>query len=349
MHSTPHHARERPVDFLKRLIRSLAQAGKEIALALCFLVGCLIVIIVLERFGVSSNLFTLEVKITMNAWDWEADRQARAEQALAGMLPERSRYRVHEIEPPPGSEFQQTLIAEIEIRQISAQFTAIDVFFDLNQAVIGPRGASSSEIVQSEGPGPLWGAFMTHLILLPWLVIRLGFLAPDSPPARPLLPAGLNRGQVVGRCLIAGIALGVLIPMCFTGAERLGLLHFSGHMPSLESLGVSPGLLVPAALLIALAGAAEEAFFRGLLLRRFVRNGLPMLGVVICAFWFTLLHFPYFSWDSGNLVYALWIALAGLGFGFMTIRLGSWVPAAILHAAYNFTVTLIAGLLGTAA
>lgn len=109
-------------------------------------------------------------------------------------------------------------------------------------------------------------------------------------------------------------------------------------------MGVTPELLWLAAFSVAVAGAVEEAFFRGLLLRRFIQKDLPVIGILVCAFWFTLIHFTYFSWDSGNILYASWIGAMGLGFGFLTVRMGSWVPAGILHAGYNFAVTMTAGV-----
>ncbi|MEE4638779.1 MAG: type II CAAX endopeptidase family protein [Wenzhouxiangella sp.] len=328
---------------VKRAARSFAQAGLEISQTIGFFVLGLILVILVESLGFSTNLARLTMSITMNAWEHEPDRLARAEAFLDAKLPDQSDYRVYEIAAPENSDFQQTLVAEIELRQLSAQFTANEIFFDLSDAVIGVRGAANSETLSFEGPGFLAGALALHLVLLPWLAIRLRFMPANSPTARPLLPPELNMRRALGLGVTAGFALGVLIPLTSTVAEAAGLLGFSDRMPSAENLGITRELLWLAAGMIALAGAAEEVFFRGVLLRRFVQNGLPHLGVVVCAFWFTLLHFAYFSWDSGNIVYMLVIASAGLGLGFLTLRTRTWVPAAIVHASYNFTVTLVAG------
>lgn len=329
--------------FPKRAARSFAQAGLEISQAIAFFVLGLILVILVERLGFNTNLARLTVSMTMNAWEHEVDRIARAEAFLDNNLPDQSDYRVYEIAAPANSDFQQTLVAEIEFRQLSAQLTANEIFFDLTDAVIGFRGAADFETLSFEGPGAVAGALVLHLVLLPWLAFRLWFMAAKSPTARPLLPPELNTRRTLGLGVTAGLALGALIPLTFTAGAAAGVLSFSDRMPSAETLGITRELLWLAAGMIALAGAAEEAFFRGILLRRFVQNGLPILGVVVCAFWFTVLHAPFFSLDSGNIAYMLVIAAAGLGLGFLTLRTRTWVPAAMAHASYNFTVTLVAG------
>lgn len=329
--------------FPRRAARSFAQAGLEFSQAIAFFVLGLILVILVESLGFNTDLARLKLSITMNAWEHEADRIERAEAFLDSNLPHRSDYRVYEIAAPENSDFQQTLVAEIEFRQLIAYFTASQIFFDLTDAVIGFRGAANSETLSFEGPGALAGALALHLLLLPWLAIRLRFMPANSPTARPLLPPELNTRRTLGLGVMAGLALGVLITLTFTAGQASGVLTFSDRMPSADTLGITPDLLWLAAGMIALAGAAEEAFFRGILLRRFVQNGLPRLGVVVCAFWFTLLHYGFFSWDSGNIGYFAVLAAGGLGLGFLTLRTRTWVPAAIVHASYNFTVTLAVG------
>ena len=328
----------------RRAMRAFAQAGFEIFLAIGFLLFSLILLVIVDRYGPTIKLASLEGRVTMNFWEWEPDRLDRTLATLKEVMPHGSSFEVLEVDEHPEPHFNQTIIVEVKYRNLTGILNWSTLWSELWFGTDGHRGASSSEIISVSGPSQLAAAFVLHLVLIPWLLLRFWRLPRECSPAKPLLPTAEHRGRLFALCITGGIVLGLVIPATFGAAEHLGLLHFSDRMPGLDTLGVTSGYLWQAALLIALAGAMEEAFFRGLLLRRFVQNGLPLLGVLVCALWFTAIHFAYFSWDSGNIAYAVWIATIGLGLGLLTLRLGTWVPAAITHASYNFAVIALAGL-----
>lgn len=328
-----------------RVLRAFAQAGLEMLLALSFTIPFLLLLpLAAERFADTLRLVELQGRISLHFWEREANRVEWTTDTLDDIVPHGSSFRVYELDEHPSRDYNQTIIVEIEYRNITGFIRFNALHFHLSEAIVGQRGGSRSEIISIRGPGTRFFGLALHLALIPWLVLRFWWLPKHCPPTKPFFPKSNGQARVFALCVAGGMGLGLLIPVAFSMGEAMDLLNFSDRMPNLETFGIKPELLWIAALSFALAGAVEEAFFRGLLLRRFAANALPLLGVVVCAFWFTLIHFSYFSWNSGNLVYALWIALVGLSLGVMTIRLNSWVPAAVLHASYNFTVTAMLGL-----
>lgn len=327
-----------------RLARSFGLAGKEIALVLSCFIAVLIGIVVLEQLGVKTTFLTTEQRFTMNAWEWQSDRKAKAVDFLTLRLSDTSRFRVYEVPAPPNSDYQQTVIAEVEFKGLTASFDALDMFFELSEAVIGYRGGSYSDRVRVEGPGLIMATLIPAVILISSILIRLHFLPAACPPARPFLPRTHNWKRILGLSAVAGLGIGIIVPLLVALGDQAGLITMSDQMPSLESMGITRNVLWLGAVMLALMGAAEEAFFRGLLLRGFVQNGVASFGVLVCAFWFTIAHYAYFSLHSGNIVYMLWIAIGGLGLGMLTVRMKTWVPAAVVHGSYNFTVTILAGL-----
>lgn len=296
-----------------------------------------------ERFAESLSFGHPEVQITLQFWESEPNRKERTESKLIKALPARSHYRVYEAFDETDIHFSQTIVVHVEYNSALGLIHVFQLQDVLWKALIQGRGGISYEIVRFQGPEPLVFAFWLQIAMMPWLLIRFWIMPRDCPPAKPLAPRANQTKRLIAACIFSGLILGVLIPLAFGAASALGILTFSDQMPDLETFGVDPDLLWGASMLFALVGAIEEVFFRGVLLRRFVQNGLPRFGVFLCAFWFTLLHVSYFSWYSGNVAYALWIGVIGLGLGALTLRTRTWVPAAVAHGSYNFTVTQVAG------
>lgn len=326
-----------------RALRAFAQAGLEFAMAFCFLIFALVLMVVADRLGEGIPLLEMKGQVVMDFWEFEDDRLHRAEATLERALPPRSTYRLEETQESLDADFSQRLTIDVTYRNLTAFYDWINLPWTLFDELDGNRGASKSDFIGVHFPYPILAVIATHLLIIPWLIIRLWFMPTVAIPAKPLIHPIAKENKILTCCVGGGLLLGLMIPIFFMSLESLNLLQFSQKMPSLESLGISLDHLWIGALLLGLCGAAEEAFFRGVLLRRFVQNGLPILGVVVCAFWFTVLHAPFFSLDSGNIAYMLVIAAAGLGLGFLTLRTRTWVPAAMAHASYNFTVTLVAG------
>ncbi|HMA98228.1 MAG TPA: CPBP family intramembrane glutamic endopeptidase, partial [Wenzhouxiangella sp.] len=235
------------------------------------------------------------------------------------------------------------LTINITYRNLTAFYDWTNLPWILFDEVDGNRGSIKFDLTGITVPFQLLAVVAAHLLIIPWLIIRIWAMPATAEPAKPLIHPIAKSKKILASCAGIGLLMGMAIPFFLLAMESLNILQFSSKMPSLESLGITSNNLWIAAFLVALAGAAEEAFFRGILLRRFVLNGLPVLGVGVCAFWFTAAHAPFLSLDSGNIAYILIIALAGLALGGLTLRTQTWVPAAVVHASYNFAVTWVAG------
>jgi len=202
-------------------------------------------------------------------------------------------------------------------------------------------------VKELHGPPSFVLLISAHLALIPWLIFRYQCLPRQSPPVRPILQHQFVRDRTVPLSLFAGLLAGVLISLFFLMAISSGFLTFSDQMPSLDSLGATTAISIfSVALAVSLAGFVEEALFRGLLLRPFFKNAVALLGIAVCAGWFTAVHMTVGLTHSGNIVYLVSVLFAGLIFGWMTLRYQSWVPAGMAHAGYNFSVTLTFAALG---
>ncbi|MEE4296930.1 MAG: type II CAAX endopeptidase family protein [Wenzhouxiangella sp.] len=323
--------------------RAFAQAGKEFALALFFLTLVLIALAVADRLGAGFPLVHLHGQVVMDFWEHQDDRVSRAQAILERTLPNRSTYNVEESREGLEPAFKQRLTINVKYRNLTGLYDWTNLPWILFDEVDGNRGSSKFTITSVTVPLQLFSVVAAHLLIIPWLIIRLWSMPVTAVPAKPLIHPVIESKENLAGYAGIGLLIGIAISLVFLAMESLKILEFSSKMPSLESLGITSRNLWIAALLLGVAGAVEEAFFRGILLRRFVQNGLPTLGVVACGFWFTAVHAPYFSLNSGNIAYILTIAAAGFALGALTIRMQTWVPAAVVHASYNFTVTWMAG------
>lgn len=329
---------------LIRVLSACAQAGAEIVMALIFVILLTVVLALsVPSLLADRQLFQLDGRITLHFNDHDSGRMAQIEAALPQLLPRRSTFEVFE------SDHEETAAA--------AQSLTVDISYAtplgyLNFGTLAPSVLDSLDppaqiqgfswtMVDVRGPPWLLVAVWLHLAMIPWLMIRLWWMPRDAAPARPVWPRQGNTVRVMAFSAGAGLILAVVVSLSFGIGEALGLLEFSEEMPTLETFGIQRETLWLGALLVGLVGAVEEVLFRGVLLRRFVQKGLPWFGVIACALVFTLAHASYFSWYSGNIAYAMVIYLAGLGLGWLTLRTGTWLHAAVLHAAYNFMIIML--------
>jgi membrane protease YdiL (CAAX protease family) len=77
-------------------------------------------------------------------------------------------------------------------------------------------------------------------------------------------------------------------------------------------------------------------FFRGLLQPLLVRDLGVIVGVLVSAVPFALLHGPEFAWSWRHI---LLIAIAGTGFAVKRLTSGSVGAAMLTHSAYNAVIT----------
>jgi membrane protease YdiL (CAAX protease family) len=77
----------------------------------------------------------------------------------------------------------------------------------------------------------------------------------------------------------------------------------------------------------------EELAFRGFLQPVLVRSLGPVVGILLAALPFGLLHLSQYG---GSWRHVVLVTLAGVGFGWMRHVSGSTRAAAVMHAAYNF-------------
>jgi membrane protease YdiL (CAAX protease family) len=84
-----------------------------------------------------------------------------------------------------------------------------------------------------------------------------------------------------------------------------------------------------------LGPVCEELAFRGFLQPLLTRTFGAVVGVVLAALPFTLLHGPQYGWSWQHV---LPVGLAGLSFGIVRYVTGSTAAATAMHATYNLTV-----------
>ncbi|MEE4296553.1 MAG: type II CAAX endopeptidase family protein [Wenzhouxiangella sp.] len=334
---------------LGRLTRALAAAATEVLSAIAFIVLLSILLFYTsDRLAEQISFGGPIVRITLDFWEPAPDRRSEVESKIIPQLSPGTAYRIEE--PPESLMFDggQTIVVHLEYDSLHVLFNYYDLPSILWENVVQARGGVAQEIVGFNSPHPLVFAFWVQFILIPWLFIRFLMLPPQAPPAKPCLAVPERTKHLLAKCLTSGIGLGATATLVFSVASAWGLLSFSDRMLSPETFeifGMDLDSIWQIAVLVALAGAVEEVFFRGILLRRFVQYGAPVFGVFVCAFWFTLIHLSYFSWDSGNIIYIVWVGLLGIGLGFLTLNTRSWFPAAIFHGSYNFGVVLLPELL----
>jgi len=105
------------------------------------------------------------------------------------------------------------------------------------------------------------------------------------------------------------------------------------NTPMKQLLSDRSSILLIAIFAVTLGPLCEELAFRGFLQPLLARSFGPVLGVVLAAVPFGLLHLSQYG---GSWRHVVLVTLAGVGFGWMRHVSGSTRAAAIMHAAYNF-------------
>lgn len=198
-----------------------------------------------------------------------------------------------------------------------------------------------------------WLAAGTGMLLASWLVgaepdaLTL-VLASESAVALPVLilllplqPRDLGLGGARWRMLLAGAGVGLAALLCSLAIQGATVAVF-GKPPELDINRVVDGLasgygVIGLVLLGAvLAGVAEEALFRGVILTGLRKHLPPTTAVLLCALLFAAMHLsPWRFLPQFTL---------GCLLGWLTLRSGSCWPAAVAHAVHN-GVLLVAGQL----
>jgi membrane protease YdiL (CAAX protease family) len=157
----------------------------------------------------------------------------------------------------------------------------------------------------------------------------------------PLEPRELGLGGTGLPRLLAGAAIG-LVALLISFALFLSTVAVFGTPPELDINRVVNGLasdlgLVGLILLGAvLAGVAEEALFRGVILTGLRKHLSPAAAVLICALLFAAMHLSPWRFLPQ---FAL-----GCLLGWLTLRTGSCWPAAVAHAVHNGVLLAIGQL-----
>lgn len=146
--------------------------------------------------------------------------------------------------------------------------------------------------------------------------------------------------RIAALSIPAGIGLAIAV---LTGAALLRTPEMENPMQDLMN---APGAAVWVAIFsVSIGPALEEILFRGLLQPVAVRSAGAVVGVLIGALPFALLHGPQYGWSWRHV---LLIAVAGSGFGWWRLRTQSTGASTLMHAGYN-GILVIGYLIGKAA
>ncbi len=321
-----------------RALRALAQAGSEVAMFAGFLILMLIGLLLFDRWVTPLPLVTFEGRIHSEYATHDSLRAQRIEARFLEALPEGSEFRISE-ESLDALDRKQKIVADVVLRNLSGLLQWSNLPDHLWYAESDSRSLQF-EVISFSGPPGVIVLLSLQLVSIPWLLLRFRFLPADSPPARPAWNPQVSCRRILLLSLLGGLALGAILHSVFHFAVSSGLLTPSETIPNLQSMGMTTlPWVVFGAFALALGGFLEEAFFRGVLLRRFVQNGVSVFGVIVCAFWFSILHAGSTSLTSEDVAFLFSAGFGGLLFGWMALKFKSWIPAGLTHAGYNFSVT----------
>ena len=134
-----------------------------------------------------------------------------------------------------------------------------------------------------------------------------------------------------------GVSMGFIINLMIVLLVLLfSMLHIQFLLPPANDYNSMFSLIADSVLAGILPAFLEEMLFRGVILQS-LRKHSNNIAILFSAIAFALCHnsFPQ----------ALFAFCMGVIFAVMTIRTGSLLPSIITHAIYNFTASLISGLL----
>lgn len=169
-----------------------------------------------------------------------------------------------------------------------------------------------------------FGGYLAGLLPL-WMVFGRKFDASPMKVLHMAVPAGQT-----GASLTAGAAASFAV-LAISAVLRMPELE-----TPMEKLLEDPAVLTAAAVLgVTIGPWVEELLFRGILQPVMVRTAGLVVGIVLSALPFALLHGPQYSWSWRHMVL---LTLAGSAFGWWRHRTGSVGAATLMHAGYNMVL-----------
>lgn len=202
---------------------------------------------------------------------------------------------------------------------------------------LGWYGTTPAEIFANlTSPIALAAQIVCTSALLAALALKLPFTA--GAEAFDLLGLKRPRGAVIAAAILGVVGLGFLVDevtfLLHTAFPRLfDVAGLAGFADVFEAAGPAEYVLVTAVVALG-PGLGEEFFFRGLLLRTFVR-GLPAgLAVALSSILFGTIHLDALQGTGA--------ALIGAYLAFVALRSGSVWPGVLAHAANNLVCALAA-------
>jgi membrane protease YdiL (CAAX protease family) len=131
----------------------------------------------------------------------------------------------------------------------------------------------------------------------------------------------------IGPCLLFGPILSLVVA---------GLSNLAGQVDvknALAELMTSwPAVILVGVFATTLGPVCEELAFRGFLQPLVTRSFGPVVGILVAALPFALVHGPQYGWSAPHVAL---IGLAGAAFGVARHRTGSTAASTALHATYN--------------
>ncbi len=145
------------------------------------------------------------------------------------------------------------------------------------------------------------------------------------------------RGLVIGFAIAAVFV--IIQSLLDPAGAAVGLAGF-GELAS-SAAGII--VLVVFALMFAIQSGAEEFVFRGWMFSAIAARRGAALGVFISGFAFGIAHIHYaFLSPLAGILAMLGVGFIGVAFAFYALREGTVVGACAAHAAYNFSLVVIA-------
>lgn len=134
-------------------------------------------------------------------------------------------------------------------------------------------------------------------------------------------------------CIVIGLSVAAaMIAPQLTGLNMGLALGLGGGEIDLwaASLAIGSFLVIP---------LVEEGAWRGYVLGRLGEGFSPGAAVLLTTALFAVLHIQYLRGDPAMMLTFAGLMIASLGFGFITLRSGSLLPAILAHAIINTPLT----------
>lgn len=145
------------------------------------------------------------------------------------------------------------------------------------------------------------------------------------------------------RGLAVGFAIAAVFILLQVWLDPEGARQIASGLGELVSSPAGLVVLVVFAVMFAMQSGAEEFVFRGWMLSAIAaRRGVP-LGVLISGFAFAIAHIHYaFLSPLAGILAMLGVGFIGVAFAFYAVRERSVIGACAAHAAYNFSLVVMA-------